>query len=226
MSLRRAAVEWRVNPAVESSAGDDRANRLRRGLRLEYATIAYNSVEGVIAVGSGLFAGSIALTGFGIDSAIEVASGIALLWRLHSDASPGQRERAERRSLRIVGLCFVALAIYVMVDAIASLARSEAPRESLPGIVLAAASLIIMPLLARAKRRVAAGIGSAALSADAKQSELCAWLSAILLGGLLLNAVLGWWWADPVAALIMVPIIAREGAQALRGRTCCCAHRG
>jgi divalent metal cation (Fe/Co/Zn/Cd) transporter len=226
MSLRRAAVESRITAPVETSAGYDRANRLRRGLRLEYGTIAYNSLEGVIAVISGLFAGSIALTGFGIDSAIEVASGIALVWRLHSDASPAQRERAERQSLRIVGLCFIALAIYVALDATASLARSEAPRESLPGIVLAAASLIIMPLLARAKRRVAAGIASAALSADAKQSEVCAWLSAILLGGLLLNAVLGWWWADPVAALIMVPIIAREGVQALRGRTCCCAHRG
>ncbi len=155
-----------------------------------------------------------------------MASGIGLVWRLHSDASPSRRERAETRSLRIVGLCFIALAIYVAADAIASLARFEAPRESVAGIVLAAASMIVMPLLARAKRRAAAGIGSAALSADATQSELCAWLSAVLLGGLLLNAGFGWWWADPVAALIMVPIIAREGVQALRGRTSCCCHRG
>lgn len=226
MRLRRAAVEPDVAALVDGSAGPDRANRLRRGLRLEYATIAYNSLEGVIAVASGLFAGSMALTGFGIDSAIEVASGIGLVWRLHSDASPAKRERAERQSLRVVGLCFIAVSIYVGAEAIASLARLEPPRESLPGIVLAAASLIVMPLLARAKRRVAAGIGSAALSADAKQSELCAWLSGILLGGLLLNALLGWWWADPIAALIMVPIIAREGVQTLRGRACCCVHRG
>ncbi|HZT39901.1 MAG TPA: cation transporter [Bryobacteraceae bacterium] len=226
MGLLRSAAEPYGAAPVKAVRDDDRASRLRRGLRLEYATIAYNSLEGLIAVTSGLFAGSIALTGFGIDSAIEVASGMALLWRLHSDASPARRERAEWRSLRIVGLCFIALTMYVAVDAISSLACSEAPRESLPGIVLAAASLIIMPLLARAKRRVAAAIGSAALSADAMQTQLCAWLSAILLGGLLLNAAFRWWWADPVAALIMVPIIAREGVQALRGRTCCCAHRG
>lgn len=221
MSLLHSAAEPYKGGPVKAVLDGDRASRLRRGLLLEYATIAYNSLEGVIAVISGAAAGSIALTGFGIDSAIEVASGIALLWRLHSDVSPAQRERAERRSLKIVGLCFIALAVYVAVDAITSLARFEAPRESLPGVALAAASLVIMPLLARGKRRVAAAIGSAALSADAMQTQLCAWLSAILLGGLLLNAALRWWWADPAAALMMVPVIAREGFQALRGRHCC-----
>jgi divalent metal cation (Fe/Co/Zn/Cd) transporter len=199
---------------------------VERGLRLEYATIAYNSLEGVIAIISGLLAGSIALVGFGVDSAIEVTSGLGLVWRLHSDVHPARRERAERLSLRVVGICFLALAVYVAVDALSALIRSEAPDESIPGIALASASLVVMPLLARAKRRVAARIGSAALTADAKQTELCTYLSAILLGGLLLNALLGWWWADPVAALVMVPIIAREGMEALRGRTCCatCSH--
>jgi divalent metal cation (Fe/Co/Zn/Cd) transporter len=198
-----------------------RARLVSRGLRLEYATIGYNSLEGVIAIVAGLFSGSIALVGFGVDSVIEVTSGIGLVWRLHSDADHHRRERAERLSLRIVGACFIALAFYVAVDATASLLRSEAPDKSIPGIVLAVASLIVMPLLARAKRRIAARIGSAALTADAKQTELCTYLSAILLGGLLLHTLLGWWWADPVAALAMVPIIAREGYDALRGRTCC-----
>lgn len=199
----------------------DRAQHIQRGLRLEYATIGYNSLEGLVAILSGMFAGSIALIGFGIDSFIEVASGLGLLWRLRSDLIPARRERAEWLSLRIVGVCFIALAVYVAVDAAMSLVRAEAPSESIPGIVLAIASLIVMPLLARAKRRVAAQIKSAALTADAKQTQLCTYLSAILLGGLLLNAVFGWWWADPAAALIMLPIIVREGVEALRGRTCC-----
>jgi divalent metal cation (Fe/Co/Zn/Cd) transporter len=203
------------------SALDNRAGLIRRGLHLEYATILYNSLEGILAVLFGTFAGSIALVGFGFDSIIEVTSGLGLIWRLQMDANPVRREHAEQASLRLVGICFVALAIYVLYDSITSLIRSAAPDESVPGIVLAVFSLIVMPLLARAKRRVAGSISSAALTADARQTELCTYLSAILLGGLLLNAQLGWWWADPVAALIMVPIIANEGIEALRGRTCC-----
>lgn len=199
----------------------DRAALVRRGRRLEYFTIAYNSLEGLLAIFLGLLAGSIALVGFGFDSAIEVTSGAALLWRLRVDADTAKRERAESTALAVVGWCFLALAAYVAYDSIASLVRREAPEESIPGIVLAAASLAIMPLLARAKRRVAAEIRSGALSADARQTELCTYLSAILLGGLALNALAGWWWADPVAALVMVPIIAREGVDALRGRSCC-----
>jgi divalent metal cation (Fe/Co/Zn/Cd) transporter len=203
--------------AVQLGSASDRAKYVKRGLNLEYATIVYNSLEGLIALIAGVFAGSIALVGFGVDSVIEVTSGFGLVWRLHSDWDQTKRERVERLSLRIVGFCFLALAIYVGVDATTSLVHSEAPRESIPGIVLAIASLIVMPLVARAKRRVAVRLGSAALTADAMQTELCAYLSAILLGGLLLNALLGWWWADPVAALIMVPIIAREGLEALHG---------
>jgi divalent metal cation (Fe/Co/Zn/Cd) transporter len=199
----------------------NRAVAVRRGRHLEYFTIVYNSLEGLIAIGAGVIAGSIALVGFGFDSVIEVTSGAALLWRLHADVDEMRRERVEAISLRIVGVCFVVLAIYVTYDSVKSLIRFEEPEESLVGIVLAAVSLVVMPLLVRAKRKVARAIKSKALIADSKQTELCTYLSAILLGGLLLNAVLGWWWADPVAALVMVPIITKEGIEALRGETCC-----
>ena len=198
----------------------DRAALVRRGKLLEYATIGYNSLEGVIAIAAGLIAGSIALVGFGFDSAIEVISGATLLWRLHSDADVEKRERVEQRALRIVGVSFLLLGAYVTFDAGKSLLRREPPAESLVGIFLAAASLVIMPLLVRAKRRVAQAIGSKALEADATQTLLCTYLSAILLGGLLLNAVVGWWWADPVAALVMVPIIVKEGLEGIRGERC------
>jgi len=194
---------------------------IKKGRYLEYFTIAYNSLEGLIAVAAGLIAGSIALVGFGFDSLIEVTSGAVLLWRLHADVDEERRERVEAISLNIVGVCFVVLALYVSYDSIKSLVRREVPEESLVGIVLAAVSLVIMPLLVRAKRKVARAIKSNALMADSKQTELCTYLSAILLGGLLLNAVVGWWWADSVAALVMVPIITKEGIEALRGDTCC-----
>lgn len=199
----------------------DRTALIRRGRYLEYFTIVYNSLEGLIAVGAGLFAGSIALVGFGFDSLIEVTSGAVLLWRLHADVDEARRERVEAISLRLVGVCFMVLAAYVTYDSVRSLIKREAPEESLVGIILAAVSLVIMPLLVRAKRKVARAINSGALMADSKQTELCTYLSAILLAGLLLNALFGWWWADPVAALIMVPIIVKEGIEGLRGETCC-----
>jgi divalent metal cation (Fe/Co/Zn/Cd) transporter len=197
-----------------------RAASVRRGRLLEYLTIAWNLLEGVIAVGSGVVAGSIALVGFGIDSFIESLSGAALLWRLHLDDLRG-RERAETVALKLVGVSFLVLAVYVGFDAVKSLIYREPPQVSQVGIALAALSLTVMPLLARAKRKVAAQINSRALEADSRQTDLCAYLSAILLGGLLLNAVFGWWWADSVAALVMTPIIAKEGVGALRGETCC-----
>lgn len=199
----------------------NRSSLVKRGRYLEYFTIGYNSLEGLIAVAAGVVAGSIALVGFGFDSLIEVTSGAVLLWRLHADVDQARRERVEAISLRLVGICFIALALYLIQDSVWSLLKREAPDESLVGIILAAVSLVVMPLLVRAKRKVARRINSAALMADSKQTELCTYLSAILLGGLLLNALLGWWWADPVAALIMVPIIAKEGIEALRGETCC-----
>lgn len=197
-----------------------RAQDVRRGRLLEYLTVGWNSLEGVIAVGAGVVAGSVALVGFGFDSAIEVASGVALLWRLHMDA-PERRERAERVALKIVGVSFLALAAYVAFDALRSLVTREPPEASYVGIVLAALSLVVMPVLARAKRQVAAKINSRALEADSRQTDICAYLSAILLGGLILNALFAWWWADPAAALLMTPIIGREGVGALRGETCC-----
>jgi len=199
----------------------DRQGFARRGKRLEYFTIAWNSLEGIVAVGAGILAGSISLVGFGVDSFIEVTSGAALLWRMSADAEEHRRERIERITLRIVGACFLWLAAYVGYEAANNLIDRKAPEHSLPGIILACVSLVVMPLLSRAKRHVGAHLKSAAMNADATQTEFCTYLSAILLGGLLLNAVFDLWWADPVAALVMVPVIAKEGVDGLRGNTCC-----
>jgi divalent metal cation (Fe/Co/Zn/Cd) transporter len=198
----------------------DRAETARRGRRVEYFTIAWNSLEGMVAVFAGLVAGSISLVGFGIDSFIEVTSGAALLWRMSVDADVDRRERNERLALRTVGLCFIALAVYIAYESIGDLTRRQAPEHSIPGIVLACVSLLVMPLLSRAKRKIGTALGSAAMHADAKQTDFCVYLSAILLGGLLLNALFGLWWADPVAALIMTPIIAKEGFEGMRGTAC------
>jgi divalent metal cation (Fe/Co/Zn/Cd) transporter len=206
---------------MAATADVTRIAAVRRGRRLEYLTIAWNSAEAAVALTAGLLAGSIALVGFGLDSLIEVCSGAIVLWRLVAD-----NERAESIALKVVGASFLALAAYVAFDSVKTLWLREAPERSLPGIILAALSLVVMPLLARAKRRVAAGIGSRALNADSRQTDLCAYLSAILLGGLLLNALLGWWWADPLAGLVMTPIIANEGRKTLRGERCSdeCGH--
>jgi divalent metal cation (Fe/Co/Zn/Cd) transporter len=199
----------------------DRGVLVRRGLVLTYATLVYNSLEGVLAIFAGVIAGSVALVGFGADSLIELTASSAAIWRLHSDRERTARDRAERTSLRVIGACFLALAAYVTAEATASLVHRDQPEESAIGIVIAAASLIVMPLLARAKRRVALALGSGALVAESKQTVLCTYLSGILLGGLVLNALAGWWWADPIAALAMVPIIAREGVEGIRGRSAC-----
>jgi divalent metal cation (Fe/Co/Zn/Cd) transporter len=193
-----------------------------RGKRLEYFTIGWNSLEGLIAVGAGMLAGSISLVGFGVDSFIEVASGSVLLWRMSVDGDACKRERSEIIALRTVGICFLALSAYVAEEAIRDLVTKAAPSHSLPGILIACASLIVMPLLSRAKRKVGTALNSAAMHADARQTEFCTYLSAILLGGLLLNTFWGWWWADPLAALVMVPIIAKEGLDGLQGKACRC----
>ena len=192
-----------------------------RGKRLEYFTIAWNSLEGLVAVIAGAIAGSISLVGFGMDSFIEVTSGATLLWRMSVDADEESRERNERLSIRIVGVCFLALAVYVAYEGVSDLISRRAPQHSIPGIVLACISLIVMPILSRAKKRVAKALDSAAMKADAKQTDFCVYLSAILLVGLLLNAALGWWWADPVAGLVMTPIIAKEGVEGVKGDPCC-----
>ena len=193
---------------------DSKLSAVRRGRLLSYLTIGWNSLEGIIAVAAGIVAGSIALVGFGVDSVIEVSSGVIILLRLAAG------EHREKLALRLVGVCFVALAGYVAFDAVKSLIYREAPEASYVGIAIAALSLVVMPWLAREKRKVAARLSSRAMHADSRQTDLCMYLSATLLGGLILNAVFGWWWADPVAALIMVPIIANEGIEALRGESC------
>ena len=198
-----------------------RAADATRGRRLEYFTIGWNITEAVVAIGAGLAASSIALVGFGMDSVIESLSAGVLLWRLQAHTAYEERDR---RALQWVGFSFLLLAAYVTFDAGKTLLRHEPPENSLVGILLAVASLIVMPLLARAKRRVAARLDSRALAADSRQTSLCAYLSAILLGGLALNAWRGWWWADPLAALVMVPIIVREGVEALRGESCAGCH--
>jgi len=198
----------------------ERPEVLRRGRKLEYFTIAWNAAEGLVAVIAGWAAGSISLVGFGIDSFIEVTSGAALLWRMSVDGDVHQRERNEKRTLKIVGACFLTLAAYIAYESATDLWSKKAPEHSIPGIILACVSLIVMPLLSRAKRKVGRALGSAAMHADAKQTEFCTYLSAILLAGLLLNILFGLWWADPVAALIMVPIIAKEGIEGLQGKAC------
>jgi divalent metal cation (Fe/Co/Zn/Cd) transporter len=198
-----------------------RAHLVRRGLHLEYLTLGWNLLEAAIAIAAGILAGSIALVGFGIDSVIEMSSGAILLWRLAVDREEESRERIEARALKLVGASLLALAAYVAIEAAKTLIEGEAPHSSYIGIALAIASLIVMPLLARAKRRVAAAIASRALVADSRQTDICAWLSAILLAGLVLNAWQGWWWSDPVAALLMVPFIAKEGVEALKGEPPC-----
>ena len=197
-----------------NTAINNKINLEHRGRLLAYLTIGWNSLEGIVAVGAGIVVGSIALVGFGVDSVIEVSSGAIILWRLASG------EHRERLALRLVGISFIALATYVAFDAVKSLFYRELPEASYIGIAIAALSLIVMPFLAHAKRKVAAKLNSRAMHADSRQTDLCAYLSAILLAGLILNAFFGWWWADPVAALIMVPIIAKEGVEALRGETC------
>jgi len=195
----------------------EQAVQIRRGLRLEYLTLGYNCIEAIVALGSGAAAGSVALVGFGIDSLIEMSSGSVMLWRLNSGASN------ERLAQKLVGASFFALAGYVFYEAVESLFKGERPEISWPGIALALLSATIMPFIARAKRSVGRNISSAAMVADSKQTQLCAYLSVILLGGLALNALFGWWWADPVAALAMVPIVVREGVSAWKGDGCGCA---
>ena len=210
----------RTPPA--SVARDERRRGLvRRGRTLSFLTLTYNVLEGMASLIFGSLAGSIALVGFGIDSLIEVTSSLAALWRLRADLDVARREKVERVSLRIIGFCFVSLAMYILAEAGHALLRHESPTKSIPGMVVAALSVVIMPVLARAKRQVAAALGSRALKADATQTDLCMCLSAIVLGGLALNALVGWWWADPIAAIVMTPFIAKEGISGLRAEDTC-----
>jgi divalent metal cation (Fe/Co/Zn/Cd) transporter len=195
----------------------------RIGLMLVLATMGYNLIEAGLALWSGIAAGSIALIGFGLDSIIECIAATALLWRLAVSARGADAcvvERTERRVHQVVGATFFLLAAYVLGQGIWTLAAANVPEESLLGIGLAVASLIIMPLVAWGKLRAAREIGSGALRAEAKETLACSYLSFALLLGLVANAAAGWWWADPIAALIMVPWLIKEGLEGLRGEGC------
>ena len=206
--------------AAAISTGEREA-LVRRGILLSYATILYNSLEAIVSLIAGILAGSVALIGFGVDSVIEVTASLAAQWRLRSDMHHHQRERAELWTMRIVGACFLGLALYVLIDGAETLWRQRPPERSPMGIAILSLSVVVMPLLARSKKKVARGLASGALEAEATQTSLCAYLSLIGLAGVALNATLGWWWADPVAALLMVPIIAREGVEGIRAHECC-----
>lgn len=200
---------------------DLRPLNLKRGLQLEYLTVGWNVLEGIVAVAAGIAARSIALIGFGVDSFVETTSGAVLIWRLMAETRGRHDEEAieriEERAERLVGVAFLLLAAYVAFEALRSLINQEAPDASPVGIVLTAVSIGVMLWLARAKRRVGEALGSRAMIADAQQTYACWYLSIVALAGLALNAALGWWWADPVAALGITVLLVREGIEALRG---------
>lgn len=201
----------------------DRDRAARTALWLVGVTVGYNAVEAAIALWAGVGAGSVALVGFGLDSVIELAAGVAVLARLSAEFGRTARDRVavlEHRVHRFVGWTFLLLAAYVTVEAVATLWLRDGPAESVVGLGLAALSLVLMPLLAMGKLRMAAALASRALRAEAKETLACAYLSACLLVGLGANAAFGWWWADPVAALAMVPWLVHEGREALEGDQC------
>ena len=203
---------------TEAFASPSREALHRRAVLLEYFTIGWNVVEAVVAIGAGIIAGSVALVGFGIDSAVEVVSAVGLLWRLRRagpHAPVDEESAAEKRALYIVAATFFLLAAYITVEAVTALARQEEPLTSPVGIALSVLSLAIMPLLAYAKQRSGQEMGSAALVADSKETWVCSYLSLALLVGVGAYALFGWWWADPVAALAMLPIILWQGWETL-----------
>ena len=201
-----------------------RAPLVRRALLLEYGTVAWNIVEGIVAVGAALAAGSVALLGFGVDSFVETASGAILIWRLRAEQEVHDHaaiEQLDRRAHRLVGMSLFLLAGYIALEAGHALWTGERPQASWVGIAVTAVSIGAMGWLARAKRSAATALGSRALAADSFQTSACFWLSIITLSGVGLNALFGWWWADPVAALAMTPLLVREGREAWRGEDCC-----
>jgi cation diffusion facilitator family transporter len=196
----------------------ERARLQRRGVCLEWFTVAWNVLEAVVAITAGIVAGSVALVGFGIDSAIEVVAASALLWRFRkagADATAEEHGAAERRALYIVSATFFVLAVYIAFEAVSALASNEEPDTSSVGVVLAVVSLVVMPTLAYAKQTTGRALGSRALEADAIETWVCAYLSLALLAGVGLHAAFGWWWADPVGALAMLPVILWQGWQTL-----------
>jgi divalent metal cation (Fe/Co/Zn/Cd) transporter len=201
---------WAIDP-------DERRRLGRRAQWLAGASVAYNVIEAVVAIASGLVAGSVALVGFGLDSVVEVSSGLIILWQFRHPLP----ESRERRALRLLAFSFFALAAYVGFESIRTLITGADPDTSPVGIGLAIASLIVMPFLSWAQRRTGRALGSNAVVADSTQTLLCTYLSAVLLVGLLLNATLGWSWADPIAGLVIAAVAVREGLESWRGDACC-----
>jgi len=220
------SAEPSVSEGQGTPAGADRDRQIEIGLWLLVGTMAYNAIEAVVALWAGARAGSIALVGFGFDSIIELTAASVVLWRFSVEArgrGAEAVEAAEQKVHKFVGFTFLVLAAYVLLQSAWDLWAREAPSESIVGLVLAAVSLVIMPVVAMWKIRVANKIGSGALRAEAKETIACSYLSFCLLLGLAANATVGWWWADPVAALLMVPWLIKEGREGLEGRGCC-AH--
>jgi divalent metal cation (Fe/Co/Zn/Cd) transporter len=203
----------------------ERAGLLRRALWLGWFTVIWNVAEGIVALVAAAAAGSQALLGFGVDSVVESLSAGVLIWRLVAERQqPERAEEVERRAVKLIGVTFFVLGAFVGFEALRALARGIEPESSVVGIVLTSVSLVVMPWLARQKREVAVAMGSKAVRTDGAQTMACAYLSAVVLGGLALNAALGWWWADPVAALVVVALLVREGWEALhaeRINECC-----
>jgi divalent metal cation (Fe/Co/Zn/Cd) transporter len=197
------------------------------GLRLEYITVGWNIIEGVVSVAAALAAGSVALLGFGVDSFVETTSGLVMIWRLRAERHARDHEAIERldqRAHKLIALSLFMLAAYIAFDALKALLTREQPEPTMVGIAITLLSLVVMWWLARAKRRTAEGLSSRALEADSFQTSACFWLSLITLGGIGLNAAFGWWWADPAAALGMTYFLASEGREAWRGEDCSCQH--
>jgi divalent metal cation (Fe/Co/Zn/Cd) transporter len=210
---------------ITAGLGPGRRAQLARALGLEYLTVGWNIAEGVIAISAAILAGSVALLGFGIDSFVESASGLVMIWRLHAERrasmDDARLDAIEHRARRLVALSLFLLAAFVVVDAVDTLRAQEHPAFSAVGVALTSVSLVVMLWLARAKRRAARDLGSQALEADAFQTTACWWLSLAALTGITLNGALGWWWADPVAALVIAALIVKEAREAWQGRDCC-----
>jgi divalent metal cation (Fe/Co/Zn/Cd) transporter len=196
----------------------DRRRLGRRAQLLAGASVAYNAIEAVVAIAAGVVAGSVALVGFGLDSVVEVSSGLIVLWQFRHPLP----ESRERTALRLMAVAFFALAAYVGVESARALVEGRDPDSSALGIGIAVASIVVMPALSWAQRRTGRRLASAAVVADSTQTALCAYLSVVLLAGLVLDATLGWWWADPAAGLVIAAVAVREGLEAWRGEKCGC----
>jgi len=212
------AVALRLAPGEREAA-------VAKARRLNQFSLTWNVAEGVVAILAGIAAGSVSLVGFGIDSGIEVSAAVILAWRLHQERRSGCMASYDRTATRLIAVAFVLLAAYVWIDAIGDLTGRARPEASVPGLVLAVLSVILMPWLARAKKALAPALGSQAVSADAQQTSLCALLSAVLIVGVGLNTLFGWWWADPVAALVIGGLALEAGRRVWRAEsladTCC-----